>query len=265
MPGSSTVVVAREDLSIPGADGDKLPAAGNAVDVERKFFALVHDSRPDVVVLDLSNTKGNGIEAILKVRQGCTVPILVVCAAADARVEDYRIAGAAECISAPVDIIRFNETILRIKRVTRPEIAKAARHQGTVVFAGIAFRPEKNALSDLNGAMVRLTTGEHDLLSHLVSRPWTICSRAEIGEILYGRHRPKSDRAIDVIVARLRKKLVSLVGPSAEDLVQTKHRWGYMLAADVSLERPPDAPQAPPLGARDGEPHPTIPVEASAI
>jgi two-component system, OmpR family, response regulator len=265
MPGSSTVVVAREDLSIPGADEEKRPTPIEASAVERQFFELVRDSRPDVVVLDLSNTKGDGIEAILKIRQRCAVPILVVCAAHDPRTGDYRIAGAAECMTSPVDIILLNQMILRIKRVTRPENAKTARHQEAVAFAGIVFRPEKNLLSAMSGPSVRLTTAEIDLLSMLVSRPWTICSRAEIGEILYGRHRPKSDRAIDVIVARLRKKLAALIGPNAEELVQTKHRWGYMLAADVSAMPQPDGTKGRPLGARDGELHPISLVGASAI
>jgi two-component system OmpR family response regulator len=265
MPGSSTVVVAREDLSIPGADEEKRPRPSEASEVERQFFELVRDSRPDIVLLDLSNTKGDGIEAILKIRQRCAVPILVVCGADDPRTRDYRIAGAAECMASPVDIVLLNEMILRIKRVTRPDNAKTAQHQEAVAFAGIVFRPEKSALSDMNGATVRLTTAELDLLSLLVSRPWTICGRAEIGEILYGRHRPKSDRAIDVIVARLRKKLASLVGPTAEELIQTKHRWGYMLAADVSAAPQPDESSGRWLGARDGEPHPISPAEASAI
>jgi two-component system, OmpR family, response regulator len=188
----------------------------------------------------------------------------VVCGADAPRAGDYRIAGAAECVASPVDIVLLNEMILRIKRVIRPENAATARHQQAKAFAGIIFRPEKSALSDLNGGMARLTTAELDLLSLLVSRPWTICSRAEIGEILYGRHRPKSDRAIDVIVARLRKKLASLIGSSAEDLIQTKHRWGYMLAAEVSAA-PPDGPKVRPQGARDGEPHPIPAVEASPL
>lgn len=265
MPGSSTVVVAREDLSIPGADEDRLPAAENAAEVERRFFELVRDSRPDVVVLDLSNSKGGGIEAILKIRQRCVVPVLVVCGADDPKTGDYRIAGAAECLSAPVDIILLNRTILRIKRVTQPENANPVRQQEAVVFAGFAFRPEKNTLSHLTGAIVKLTTAEHDLLSHLVSRPWTICSRAEIGGILYGRHRPKSDRAIDVVVARLRKKLVSLAGSTAEGLVQTKHRWGYMLAADVSPVHRSDEAPVPPFAARDDAPYATTPVEVAPI
>ena len=265
MPGSSTVVVAREDLSIPGANEEKRPTPGEAKNVERILFELVRDSRPDVVLLDLSNTTGAGVEAILKIRQRCAVPILVVCAADDPRTGDYRIAGAAECLASPVDIVLLNQMILRIKRVTRPEKAKTARHQEAKTFAGIVFRPEKSALGDQDGGMARLTTAELDLLSLLVSRPWTICSRTEIGEILYGRHRPKSDRAINVIVARLRKKLASLSGPTAEELIQTKHRWGYMLAADVSAAPQPDAAKGQLLGARDGKPHPISPVEASLI
>jgi two-component system, OmpR family, response regulator len=265
MPGSSTVIVVREDLSIPGADEDKILGPGSA-EVERAFFELVRDSRPDVVVLDLSNSMGRGIEAILKIRHRFAVPILVVCRPDDPRTGDYRIAGAAECLPAPVDIILFNEMILRIKRLTRPENGKTARHQGQAVsFAGIAFQPAKNTLSGANGAVVRLTTAEQVLMSQFVSRPWTICSRGELGEILYGRHRPKSDRAIDVVVARLRKKLASLVGPSAEDLVQTKHRWGYMLAADVSAMRQPDEPPILPFDVLDGESQATRSAEAAPV
>jgi DNA-binding response OmpR family regulator len=191
------------------------------------------------------------------------VPILVVCAADDPRIVDYRIVGAAECMASPTDIVRLNEMILRIKRVTRPESPKTARQQEAVAFAGIVFRPGKSALSDMNGIVVRLTTAELDLLALLVSRPWTICSRAEIGEILYGRHRPKSDRAIDVVVARLRKKLASLIGPTAEELVQTKHRWGYMLAADVAPQCGGSKGRL--LGVREDEPHPRSAVEATPI
>lgn len=253
MPGSSTVIIAREDLSIPGADVDKGNAVVGPAEFERRFFELVRENRPDVVVLDLSRSHGEGIAAILKIRQKCGVPVLVVCSASDARTDDYRIAGAADCIAAPVDILRLNEMILHIKRVMGEEGSKTVRQPAALLFAGVIFRPDKHALSDLSGASVRLTTVEHDLLSHLLSRPWAICGRSEIAEILYGRHRPKSDRAIDVTVARLRKKLVSLRGPAAENLVQTKHRWGYMMAADVAPVPQPDGPQSRPLRTREGE------------
>lgn len=256
MPGSSTVVIAREDLSIPGAYEDKPHAPGSAKEIERRFFELVGKSRPDVILLDLTAADGKGIEAILKIRQKCAVPVLAICGADDPRTRDYRIAGAAECIPAPVDIVQLNETILHIIRVTQAthtHDAKSTRKPEALAFAGMIFWPDKNTLSGPNGSSIKLTTSENDVLSHLLSNAWTVCSRAEIGEILYGRHRPMSDRAIDVIVARLRKKLVSLRGPSVENLMQTKFRRGYMLAADVSTVPQRDVSQARAVAARDGE------------
>lgn len=264
MPGSSTVIIAREDLSIPGAETERGNALTGPIEFERRFFELVRENRPDVILLDLSRDKGDGIAAILKIRERCAVPILVVCSAGDARTEDYRIAGAADCISAPVDIIRLNEVILHIKRVTGQEGVKTVRPSKALSFAGVTFSPDKHLLSDGTGASVKLTTVEHDLLSHLLSRPWVICGRSEIAEMLYGRHRPKSDRAIDVIVARLRKKLISLRGPAAETLVQTKHRWGYMLAADVSPAPQADGPQTRLLRTREEE-HAAAQADASAV
>ncbi len=62
--GASTIVVAREDLSIPGAADE-----GSTVDVETRFFNVVRQHNPDVVVLDLTGSQGNGIATILKIRR----------------------------------------------------------------------------------------------------------------------------------------------------------------------------------------------------
>jgi DNA-binding response OmpR family regulator len=68
----------------------------------------------------------------------------------------------------------------------------------------------------------------------LVSKPWTICSRREIGELLYGPQHTVGDRAIDVIVNRLRKKLASVGGDDAEHLIKTEFRRGYLLVTEVA-------------------------------
>ena len=80
-------------------------------------------------------------------------------------------------------------------------------------------------------------------------RPGTVCSRAEIAEILYGANRPSSDRAIDVVVTRLRKKLATLRGPDADNLIKTEFRLGYMFTGDVSAAAAPAAARALPQAA----------------
>lgn len=235
MSGTSTIVVAREDLSIPGMEPVRPNGLEDRAAIQSRFFDLLRNSRPDVVVLDLSDTKGHGIEAIRRIRQRCSVPIIVVCDAADAQAPDYRLAGATESVPTPVDIIQFNRTIQRIIRLTAPFEPEPAQQQDALSFAGITFRPDHNVLRGPGGGSIRLTTAENYLLSHFLSRARSVCSRAELIDILYGRHRPTSDRAIDTVVNRLRKKLVSAGGPNAEHVVKTEFRRGYTFVADVSV------------------------------
>jgi CheY-like chemotaxis protein len=113
MPAATTIVVAREDFSIPGGenyDGDAQP---EPVVLESRFFSLLRDSKPDVVVLDLRQANGDGCGMILKIRRQCSVPILVVCGQDNPNAQDYRFAGAAECIASPVDVVVFNEVCSR--------------------------------------------------------------------------------------------------------------------------------------------------------
>jgi DNA-binding response OmpR family regulator len=70
-----------------------------------------------------------------------------------------------------------------------------------------------------------------------------LCTRGEIAELLYGPQRGAGDRDIDVLVNRLRKKLVSVGGANAEQLIKTEFRRGYSLLAEVgSLPQEPSAP-----------------------
>jgi two-component system OmpR family response regulator len=112
-------------------------------------------------------------------------------------------------------------------------------------FAGVCFYPGRNLLTGPAGNNTDLTTSEARLLTHFLSRPWTLCTRGEIGELLYGPEHSIGDRAIDVVVNRLRKKLVLAGGIDAEQLIKTEFRHGYLLAAEVATV-PYDASVRPP-------------------
>jgi two-component system OmpR family response regulator len=234
MPEASTIIIAREDFSIPGGDRAEHGGSDDANEIERHFFDLLHANRPDVVVLDLTGTTGAGLETIRRIRDRSRVPILVVHRADDGRGDDYRICGAAGCIPAPVDIVVLNQTIQHIIRVSKQSSATAARSVNAFSFAGMVFRSDRNALQGPNGASVKLTTLENHVLSLLVSRARMVCSRAHLVRALYGSHPPTSDRAVDVVVNRLRKKLVAASGETGGNLVKTEFRRGYILVADVS-------------------------------
>jgi DNA-binding response OmpR family regulator len=241
MGPATTIVFAREDLSIPGA----AEAAGSGHDrpdsAQTRFFDLISRSSPDVIVLDFSRGPVRGTDTILTVRRRTEVPILVVCSPEQPQMEDYRIAGAADCIVAPVDIVSLNQTIQRIVRVRGGGRPLSIRTPENFRFAGISFYPRRNVLAGPGDASLDLTTSEARLLTHFVSRPWTVCARSEIAELLYGAEHSVGDRAIDVVVNRLRKKLVLAGGINAEQLIKTEFRRGYVLVADVAT-LPHDAP-----------------------
>jgi two-component system, OmpR family, response regulator len=235
MNAATTIIFAREDLSIPGAAEDAGPVRQEPDAVQAYFFDLVSRSNPDVIVLDFSRVPVDGTDTILTIRQRTDIPILVVCDPDRSRIDDYRIAGAVDCIPAPVDIVSLNQTIQKIIRVRgrgRPSLTSGP---GGFVFAAMRFHPRRNLLAGENGATADLTTSEGRLLAHFVSKPWILCTRGEIGELLYGPEHAVGDRAIDVVVNRLRKKLVAVGGADAEHLIKTEFRRGYLLITDVAM------------------------------
>ena len=118
MSSTTTIVFARADLSIPDATASSESLADQADNVQARFFDLVIDNNPDIIVLDFSAAPRSGSGTILNIRRHCPVPILVICEPGDPMTEEYRIAGAAECIFAPINIPSLHRSIERVLRVT---------------------------------------------------------------------------------------------------------------------------------------------------
>ncbi len=236
MPAATTIVVAREDFSIPGGEPHEEDNSPEPVALESQFFNLLRESKPDVVVLDLRQANGVGVGMILKIRRQSSVPILVVCSQDHKHAQDYRFAGAAECIASPVDVVAFNEMLQQIVRVNAQAAPQTPREAEAIEFSGVTFKPHQNLMTGTGGTTVRLTTAENQLLTHFVANPWEIQTRDALAEALYGKHRPATDRAIDVVVNRLRTKLRS-VGEATEHLIKTEFRRGYRFVCDPSVGR----------------------------
>jgi two-component system KDP operon response regulator KdpE len=235
MPAATTIVVAREDFSIPGGDDREPNTPREPGALESRFFTLLREAKPGVVVLDLSRADGTGVDMILKIRRQSNVPILVVCPADGNSVQDYLVAGAAECIASPVDVVTLNEVLQQIVRVNGRATAQPPREADVLSFAGVDFRPRQNLVCGANGVKTKLTTAESRLLMHFATNPWETQTRVALAEALYGQHRPASDRAIDVVVNRLRTKL-RLIGETTQHLIKTEFRQGYRFVSDTTVE-----------------------------
>ena len=224
------IVLAREDLSIPGA---AKAAFGASADAETRFFGVLRDGEPDAVVLDLSRDPAAGAATIRKVRLRCRVPILAVCDLSHPAVPEFCAAGATDCISAPVDLLALNQRLQRIVHAARNEVRKRAAAPEAFGFAGVIFYPQRDLLAAPNGATQRLGSSESRLLRHLASCPWRLCPTRELGAVLDDSGRPADARTIGVAVNRLRRKLADLCGATARTLIKTEPRRGYLLAVAV--------------------------------
>ena len=101
----------------------------------------------------------------------------------------------------------------------------------TLRFSGWTLDLARRRLLNPDAVEVPLTGGEYDLLVALVERANRVLTRDMLLDLLRGRQAGPFDRAIDVAVSRLRRKLDDN-GRQAQ-LIKTVRGGGYVLAADV--------------------------------
>jgi len=101
----------------------------------------------------------------------------------------------------------------------------------TYSFSGWLLETARRRLLDPTGVEVALTGGEYDLLVALLERPNRVLTRDMLLDLLRGRQAGPFDRAIDVAVSRLRRKLED-DGRHAQ-LIKTVRGGGYVLSSPV--------------------------------
>ncbi len=135
---TSTVVLAREDLSIPGALEPNNAGINSPEQVENQFFNILDQHKADAVVLDLMASQGHGVAAIRRIRRGSALPIVVLCHPEDRRKPAYRRAGALTCMSPPIDLIQLRETVLPSTQRSAQRPAAAADRRCAISRAPIS-------------------------------------------------------------------------------------------------------------------------------
>jgi two-component system OmpR family response regulator len=101
----------------------------------------------------------------------------------------------------------------------------------TLHFAGWTLEASRRRLLNPDGVEVALTSGEYNLLVALLDRANKVVTRDMLFDLLRGRQAGPFDRAIDVAISRLRRKLDD-DGRHAQ-LIKTVRGGGYVLAAEV--------------------------------
>jgi two-component system OmpR family response regulator len=185
-----------------------------------------------LVILDLMLPGENGLDFGRWLRSHSDVPIVMLTAMAE---DTDRIIGlelgADDYVPKP-----FNprELLARIRAVLRrgSESERRSEQNAQLLrFGGWTLDPTRRQLMNPDGVDVPLTGGEYDLLAALVDRANRVLTRDMLLDLLRGRQAGPFDRAIDVAISRLRRKLEDK-GRNAQ-LIKTVRGGGYVLAAEV--------------------------------
>lgn len=214
-----------EYLSAHGLVVHSLPDGGRL----RKLL----DSQPvDIVLLDVMLPGEDGLSLCRELRETRGIPVIMLTALAE---ESDRVLGlemgADDYLTKPFS---NRELLARIRSVLRRSGRTLAVHQlhglSRYRFNGWELSPGRRELKDPAGVLFSLTGGEFDLLLAFLSRPQEVLSRELLLELTRGRQAKEFDRAIDVQLSRLRRKL------NDPDLIRTVRGGGYLFTADVRAE-----------------------------
>ncbi|MGR3496392.1 response regulator [Citreimonas sp.] len=183
----------------------------------------------DMIVLDVMMPGEDGVSLTRAIRERSTTPILLLTARAETedRIKGLE-AGADDYLPKPFEP---KELLLRINAILRrvPEAPAAPTVPNLISLGGIRYDTERGELWQ-GDEPVRLTATEAHLMRIFSARPGEAISRAQLVEELGRDNGQAQERAVDVQITRLRRKLET--DPKSPRYLQTVRGSGYMLAPD---------------------------------
>jgi len=183
----------------------------------------------DLVVLDVMMPGEDGISFCRRLRETREMPILLLTAKGETtdRISGLE-AGADDYLAKPFEpkelLLRIN-SILR--RVPQPEPADVTPK--VLSLGALRYDVEKGSMWEGDDP-VRLTATESQLMRIFAACPGEPVSRTKLVEDLGRDGGQSQERAVDVQITRLRRKIES--DPKQPRYLQTVRGAGYMLAPD---------------------------------
>lgn len=234
--GPVRILVVEDDEFVCGLLCSVLESAGFEPSSADSLEAL-HSRRVqehfDAILLDLGLPDGDGLDALKQIRdEGSNVPVVVLTRRTDveARIAALEI-GADDYVQKPVDP---RELLLRIQRLVKPVVKQADKTGDQQPVNGERLQLGEWTLDLGERSLgwsgqedVPLTRSEFDLLAALFNSPNRVLSREHLLDALERDNDSPYDRTVDVLISRLRKKLMATSGQSSP--IQTVQGVGYKL------------------------------------
>ena len=231
---NAKILLVEDDAMLAEAVGAGLRQHGWRVDVAHDAvdarLALVEHGY-GAVLLDLGLPGDDGLTLTRELRKHWNGAVIIVTGRDDSvdRIVGLEL-GADDYVTKPFDL---RELLARVRSVLRRvPPARAAAPDGDVArFAGFRLDLRSRELLDGDGRAVALTSGEFDVLRAFVEQPNRVLSRDDLMNSIHGRDAGPYDRAIDMQIGRLRRKIEA--DPAKPALIKAVRGAGYLFAPTV--------------------------------
>ena len=188
--------------------------------------------KPDLIVLDLNMPEEDGLSIVRDLKSKNNVPVIMLTATASPidRVVGLEL-GADDYLAKPAEL---RELVARIRSVMRRASQAAAAPAGAarekVRFGTKWLDLEARLLQDDDGVDHPLTTSEFNLLKAFADHPRRVLSRERLLDLANARDPDAFDRAIDVRITRIRRKVEP--DPNHPRIIRTIRGAGYVFSPD---------------------------------
>ena len=208
--------------------GYAVRGAANATAME----TALSEMSADLIVLDVMLPGEDGLSICRRISDSGGPPIIMVSAMGE---EIDRILGlelgADDYLPKPCSP---RELLARVRAVLRrrEDHREAIPAKGKAYhFLGFTLDVVRRSLRAPTGVSILLTAGEFSLLSAFLDNPQRIMSRDQLIERARGADADVFDRAVDVQISRLRRKLHDC---SPQEIIRTYRGAGYLFDAKVT-------------------------------
>jgi DNA-binding response OmpR family regulator len=234
MSQSQQIFVVDDEAAARDMIGDYLKMHGFGVtlcDGGASLRQALGRERPDLIVLDLNMPEEDGLSIVRSLKQDSRVPIIMLTATASPidRVVGLEL-GADDYLAKPCEL---RELVARIRSVLRrsatPSVASPAVGE-EVRFGTKWLNLETRLLRDQDGVEHPLTTSEFNLLKAFAENPKRVMSRERLLDLANARDPDAFDRAIDVRITRIRRKIEP--DPDHPRIIRTVRGAGYVFSPE---------------------------------
>src|SRR5215204_4099159 len=235
MSQSQHIFVVDDEAAARDMIGDYLKMHGFAVtlcDGGTSLRQAFDRNKPDLIILDLNMPEEDGLSIIRSLKQTSRVPIIMLTATASPidRVVGLEL-GADDYLAKPCEL---RELVARIRSVLRRSPGAQAPPVGAraeaVRFGTKWLDLDARVLRDEEGVEHPLTTSEFTLLKAFAENPKRVLTRERLLDIANARDPEAFDRAIDVRIVRIRRKIEP--DPNRPRIIKTVRGAGYVFSPD---------------------------------